>query len=229
MILKKNDHSELYDYPITLKCPHCTAITGLTLLSIPNFEYLKRFTPSKIGMGFMCNACNEPVFLKFKVLKYDTGNYKIHISKNYEEIEHPKETFEFEYLPKTVKCDLEEAFNCYSNGAYNAFASMCRRTIQSSASEIGAKGKDKVQKQIREMKEIAELDEETYDLIKQVILDGHDGAHPHLPTLSPERATVLLELIKDVMYQLFVRKGKLKEAKSLRKNQIQSSKSGGEQ
>jgi len=98
---------------------------------------------------------------------------------------------------------------------------MCRRTIQSSASIIGAKGKDKVLQQLTDLKEMAEIEEDDFEIIKQIILDGHDGAHPHLPSITVERANILLSLIKDVMYQLFVRRGKLAEASKLRKEQIE--------
>jgi len=61
------------------------------------------------------------------------------------------------------------------------------------------------------------IDEEAFDQLKQIMLTGHDGAHPHLPKLSPERAGVLLELMKDVLYQLFVRQAKIREAAELRR------------
>ncbi len=224
MILRKDDHKELYDKPYSLQCPHCNNITGITLISIPNYSYLERFKPERIGMVYKCDACSEPIFLKFRIQRYETGNYRINIDEEFQIIEHPKIDFEFEHLPEKIRNDFKEALDCASIGAYNAFASMCRRTIQSSASEIGAKGKDKIQNQIQEMKEIADIDDETFEIIKQIILDGHDGAHPHLPSLSESRAEVLLELIKDVMYQLFVRKSKLKKAAELRKQQIEKNK-----
>ena len=52
------------------------------------------------------------------------------------------------------------------------------------------------------------------------MLAGHDGAHPHLPKLSAERAAVLLELIKDALYQLFVRKAKIEESARLRSEAV---------
>ena len=224
MILNRDTHIELYDKVITLRCPYCNAVTGVTLLAVPNYQYLARFKPTMIGMGYMCNSCQEPVFLKFKVDNYDFINSRIFISEEPMQVEFPKIDFEFEYLPEPIKSDFKEALSCYSIGALNGFASMCRRTIQSSASEIGAKGKDKVQKQITDMKEMTEIDDETFEILKQIILDGHDGAHPHLPSLSQDRADILLELIKDVIYQLYVRKGKLKKASELRKEQIQNQK-----
>tara|TARA_Y100001933_G_C18837861_1_gene496233 strand:+ start:61 stop:735 length:675 start_codon:yes stop_codon:yes gene_type:complete len=220
MILSHNSNTELYDKPFNIDCPHCGNSTNLTLISPPNYSQLARYKPKTVGIAYQCSSCIEPVFLKFKIERYDLGNYRIQISENAMEIEKPTIEFEFEYIPENVVSDFKEALECYSITAYNAFAAMTRRTIQSAADQIGAKGKSKVQNQIKEMKEMAEIDDETYEILSQIIIDGHDGAHPHLPSLSAERAEILLELLKDVMYQLFVRKGKLKKASELRKKQI---------
>ena len=60
-------------------------------------------------------------------------------------------------------------------------------------------------------------DEETFRILHQLMLSGHDGAHPHLPALSEARAAILMQLMKDVLYQLFVRPAKIREASALRK------------
>ncbi len=44
----------------------------------------------------------------------------------------------------------------------------------------------------------------------------HNGAHPHLPKLSEERAAVLFEPTKDALYQLLVRKVKTEESARLK-------------
>ncbi len=134
------------------------------------------------------------------------------------------ETFEFEHLTGDVKDDFEEALKCYSFNCFNAFASMCRRTVQSIAENLGAKGKDKVIKQINDLKGMIDIDDETFNTLEQIIIAGHDGTHPHLPKLSAERAAVLLELMKDVIYQLYVRKKKIEKAVELRKEAIEKSK-----
>lgn len=144
----------------------------------------------------------------------------------YEEVERPSETFEFAYLKGDVEEDFREALTCYSNLCFNAFASMCRRTVQSVCTDFGAEGKDRVLNQLQDLKGMAEIDDDTFGLLKQIIIEGHDGAHPHLPKLNQNRAAVLLELIKDVLYQLYVRKGKLQEAMSLRKRAIDSEAGG---
>jgi hypothetical protein len=60
-------------------------------------------------------------------------------------------------------------------------------------------------------------DEESFAQLHAIMLSGHDGAHPHLPALSPARAQVLLQLMKDVLYQLYVRPRKIREASELRR------------
>lgn len=220
MKLSLNSITGLIDFPISLKCPHCNVITGLSVVSPPSYSLLLRFRPEKVGIGYRCNSCEEPVFLKFKIKSINSAAGVIELWDTYQIVEFPKEDFEFKYIPEPVRKDFKEALDCYSIGAYNGFAAMCRRTIQSSATIIGAKGKDKVLKQLIDLKEMAEIEDEDFEMIKQIILDGHDGAHPHLPSITIERASILLDLIKDVMYQLFVRKGKLAEAGKLRKEQI---------
>jgi hypothetical protein len=220
MLLKNDDNPNyIHDKHFTIKCPYCLKITGLSAISTPRYELLKRYHPPKVGIAYKCDACLEPIFLKFKA-EYDFGNLKVTISEKFETVENAIEEYEYEYLPEEVQSDFREALKCFSYGCFNAFAAMCRRTVQSMASELGAKGKDKVKMQIIELKEMNAIDEESFDLLLQIIIDGHDGAHPHLPNVSLERAQILLELMKDVLYQIFIRKAKLEKAAKLRNQQI---------
>ncbi len=212
---EKNDPQDIFDKHFSIKCPHCSVQSNVSAVSIPRYEFLTRFQPRKTGIVYRCDACNEPIFFRF-VVNYDLGNYRINISENYEEVELAKETFDFHYLPGAVQEDFKEALTCYSQLCFNAFAAMCRRCIQSTSQELGAEGSNKVQNQLNDLKSMGVIDDEDFDQLKQIILTGHDGAHPHLPKLSRERADVLLELMKDVLYQLFVRKAKIQEAAKLR-------------
>lgn len=215
-----NNPQYIYDQHFALSCPHCGTHSNITAISIPRYEFLARFKPATVGIVYRCDSCNDPVFLRFAVNNYDLGNNRIILEDNYQEVERPSETFEFTYLKGDVEEDFREALTCYSHLCFNAFASMCRRTVQSVCADLGAKGKDKVLNQLQDLKNMAEIDDDTFGLLKQIIIEGHDGAHPHLPKLNQNRAAVLLELMKDVLYQLYVRKGKLQEAMSLRKQAI---------
>lgn len=136
------------------------------------------------------------------------------------------EPFEHKYLPQEVGDDFREALVCYAHDCWNAFAAMCRRCLQSVAQHLGADGSTKVEAQIKELKDMGVVDDESFAQLRQVMLAGHDGAHPHLPKLSRERAAVLLQLVKDVLYQLCVRPGKVREAAALRDAQRKGSSPG---
>jgi len=220
ILLHDNNPQHIFDQHYSLNCPHCGAYSGITAISIPRFEYLVRFKPEKVGIVYRCDSCNYPIFLKFWVRNYDSLPNKIFLSEDFEEVEKPKETFDFSYLEEKVAKDFREALECYTNLCLNAFAAMCRRTVQSVCSDLGADGKDRVLKQLEDLKGMAAIDDETFIILKQIIIGGHDGAHPHLPNLNKDRASILLELIKDVLYQLYVRKGKLQKVIQLRKEAV---------
>ena len=125
-----------------------------------------------------------------------------------------------QHLPDEVAEDFKEALTCYSNSCWNAFASMTRRTLQSAATHLGSEGSTKVQQQLDNLRQMGIVEGEDFEELIAIMLAGHDGAHPHLPKLSAARSAVLLELIKDALYQLFVRKAKIEESARLRSEAV---------
>ncbi|HET7176613.1 MAG TPA: DUF4145 domain-containing protein [Gammaproteobacteria bacterium] len=151
--------------------------------------------------------------MKFKVTSW--GN-PIHFEAQPIEIERARVAYELKYLPEEVKNDFSEALICYSQGCWNAFAAMCRRALQSAAMALGADGTTKITRQLDNLREMQVVSEEEFEQLKTIMITGHDGAHPHLPNINGDRAAVLLELMKDALTQLFVRKAKIEEASKLR-------------
>jgi hypothetical protein len=182
-------------------------------VSIPRYELIHRFKLNEIGLVYRCDACNRPVVLLFDVALTSPN---IALPERYTQVQRATEPFEHQHLPPEVAADFKEALTCYASMCWNAFAAMCRRCIQSVSMDLGAQGSTKVQGQLNELKEMGVADEATFDLLWQVVLSGHDGAHPHLPKLSEERAAILLQIMKDVLYQLYVRPAKIREAAALR-------------
>ncbi len=66
---------------------------------------------------------------------------RIELSSQFAEIERPREKFTFTHLPADLDQLFREALVCFSNGAYNAFASMCRRTARAAFDDLGESGK----------------------------------------------------------------------------------------
>jgi hypothetical protein len=198
-------------------CPHCKQGTRFNIATQPR-PNLRLDAPKQLVAGYTCDLCALAVPIMWTVYGYDpSGNPTLTDPTNVLRV---RETFEFGHVPEPVKKEIQEGLDCLSVSAYNGFAAMCRRTIQSACTSLGAQGTTKVQAQIKEMAELAGLDEETKTLAYEIMLSGHDGAHPHLPDVNADRAAVLLSLVQDLVYQLFTRPGRIQESASLRKQAI---------
>lgn len=198
-----------------LVCPHCQVFSHLTAVSVPQFNQLAASKPSHVGLVYRCDSCNAPVFLRFPVKIY-AGN-RVELATNFQELERPREKFTYTYLPEETELLFKEALGCYAHGNFNAFASMCRRTAQSVYKDLGESGKLKVFDQLSDIRGMAELDAETFSLLKKILFDNDTDSYPNLPALMGEQAGILLEVMKDLLYQAYIRRGKLQQAMTVRR------------
>ena len=162
-------------------------------------------------------ACNAPVFLRFAVREYQDN--KVELYRNFVELERPKERFAFSYLPQHTEVLFREALSCYSGGNFNAFASMCRRSAVSAYAALGEGGKLRAFEEVMIAQDIAGIDDEAFAPIKAVLFDA--GEEEDLPLLNRVQAGILLEVMKDMLYQCFVRRGKLTRALKVRRFFVQ--------
>ncbi len=196
-----------------LECPYCGIYAHMTPQSVPEFDQLHKDQPKHIGMVYQCDACLAPVFLRFAVKQHSED--AIELYQNFIELERPKERFAFSYLPKHTETLFREALSCYSSNTFNAFASMCRRAANSSFAAMGENGKLRAFDEVMKAQEIAEIDDRSFEPIKKVLFDS--GEEDSLPLLNHAQAGILLEVLKDMFYQCFVRRGKLTRAIKVRR------------
>ena len=215
MYITPLDELHLEYQGIALTCPHCQTLTHLTPDAVPSFEDLNRRKPKHIGMVFRCDACAEPVFLKFLVKAYTA--VRVELASTYTEIERARENFPLTYLPEDAEGLFKEALQCYAAGCFNAFAAMSRRTAQSLFRELGERGKLELFDTLQEIRTLAELDDDTFSAVRAVLFGSDSDPWPHQPQISAERAGVLLEVMRDLLYQTFVRKARLMQAMTFRR------------
>lgn len=210
------------DEQFGLECPYCNVYSHMTPASVPLFENIAQTRPKHIGLVLQCDACTAPVFLRFAVK--EIRDNEVELYRNFIELERPKERFQFSYLPKHTEVLFREALSCYSHNNFNAFASMCRRAAASSFAAMGDSGKLRAFDEVMAAKEIADIDDDGFEPIKKVIFDSGDEAG--IPLLSRAQAGVLLEVMKDMFYQCFVRHGKLTRAIKVRRFFVQDGNGG---
>jgi len=215
MYITPQDELHLEYQGIALNCPHCQTLTHLTAVAVPTFEDLSRRRPKHIGIVFRCDACAEPVFLKFLVKAYTS--LRVELASAYTEIERARENFPLTYLPEEAEVLFKEALQCYASGCFNAFAAMSRRTAQSLFRELGERGKLELFDTLQEIRTLAELDDDTFAALRGVLFGSDSDPWPHQPHINAERAGVLLEVMRDLLYQTFVRKARLLQAMTFRR------------
>ena len=198
------------DEELGLECPYCGVYAHMTPQSIPDVKRIIEKRPKQIGLVYQCDACLAPVFLRFGVKSYDDNT--VELLQNFIELERPRERFAFSYLPRQTEPLFREALSCYSTGNFNAFASMCRRAAASAFGAMGESGKLRAYDEIMVAQDIAGIDDESFEPIKRVIFESSE-----LPMISRSQAGILLEVLKDMFYQCFVRRGKLTRAIKVRR------------
>ena len=210
------------DEQFGLECPYCGVYAHMTAQSVPDTESLFEDKPKHVGLVYQCDACRAPIFLRFAVKEYKADS--LELNRNFIELERPKEKFPFSYLPKHTEILFREALSCYSGNNFNAFASMCRRAAASSFSALGDGGKLRAFDVVMIAQDIAEIDDVGFAPIKKVLFEATE--EEDLPILNRAQAGVLLEVLKDMFYQCFVRRGKLSRAIKVRQFFVQE-RSGG--
>lgn len=200
-----------------LECPYCGVYAHMSPQSVPDFAHLAATRPKHVGMVYQCDACSAPVFLRFAIKQFNENSVELY--QNFIELERPKERFQYSYLPKSTELLFREALACYSNNNFNAFASMCRRAANSSFAALGEIGKLRAYDEVMTAQGIAEIDDDSFEPVKKVIFGS--STENDLPIINRAQAGVLLEILKDMFYQCFVRRGKLTRALKVRRFFVQ--------
>ena len=203
------------DSGLALHCPHCQVLAHITPVSVPDFNVLQQHKPGQVGLVYRCEACNAPIFLRFAVKLY--AGSRVELAPNFVELERPREKFSFTYLPEDTELLFKEALACFSAACYNAFASMCRRVAQGVFADLGEDGKLQLYDELANIRRLAELDDESFAIVKRVLFENDGPGRPGLPVIESYQASVLLEVIKDLLYQAYVRRGRLQQAMMVRR------------
>ncbi len=200
---------------LVVTCPHCLAVAHLTPSAVPRFEDLQLYRPRQVGLVYLCDACHMPIFLRFTVRVY--GATRIELSPQFTEIERAREKFSFAYIPEDVEVLFREALACFSHGAFNAFASMCRRAAQAMFADLGEAGKLRLFDELNDVRELASIQLEIFGKMKSVLFGTELDARSSLPLLDGYEGGIMLEVMKDLLYEAYVRKGKLQQAMMMRR------------
>ncbi len=200
---------------LAVTCPHCQVMSHITPVAVPRFEDLAVHKPKQVGIVYLCDNCHAPIFLRFTVRSYHAA--RIELAPQFIEVERAREKFTYTYLPEEIEVLFREALLCFSSGAYNAFASMCRRTAQAMFADLGEAGKIRLFDELNNVRELANIATDAFNKLRTILFGTETDPRPNMPMLNSYEAGIALEVIKDLLYEAYVRKGKLQQALMVRR------------
>lgn len=202
------DIAELLAPALALRCPHCDVYAQMALQQVPDWQQLQATKPSRLGIVCVCPSCRRPVFLSSGRLLYETAS--ISLDGRLEPVIKPKDAFETRRLPAALATLTEEALACYQYGHYQALALLANRIAQAADRQLGGNHKLTLFNTVNEIATMAEMDGALLRLCQRVLFDLQSASD--VPSLSAAQASALIALTKDLLYQTFLRPGKLREA-----------------
>lgn len=199
---------------IALTCPACGTHSHLTPIGVPSFAELSRHRVDEVGIVYRCDACDHPVFLRHRILARDAQ--RVVLAAEFVEVERPREKFAFGYLPRHVEPLFRTALDCHGAGAFAGFALLCRQIALAMFTDLGATGRLRVFEELDESSRLAGLPQELFNRFKDLLFGPEPQPQSPALHLTPSEAGVLLEILKDVLSQCYVRQARLQRALRLR-------------
>lgn len=202
------DLDALLDDATTLRCPHCDVFSQMRLVAAPDWQTLQTLRPARIGVVLDCTACSLPVYLQSGRARYEAD--AVALEAGFEPVLRPRPRFETRLLPAELRGLVDEALACYADGHLQAFALVANRIATIAAGLLGPNGKLELFNTVTAAAEGADIEAPMRRLCRDILFSLEIGEEP--PELSAAPAAVLLELLRDMLHQAFVRPGRLREA-----------------
>jgi len=122
-------------------------------------------------------------------------------------------------IPKKVTDDYVEAIKCFDVGANKASVVMCRRALQNSAIEKGAK-KGRLVDQIDELYGREIITKDVRDWTHEIRLTANIGAHPDedgLQVVTQEEADELIKFTEEYLNYVYIMPAKVAKRRARKK------------
>ena len=202
------DFDALLDDAATLRCPHCDVFSRMRVTAAPGWDRLQALRPARIGVVLDCTACSLPVFLRSGRARYD--DEAITLERGFEPVHAARPRFETRLLPSALRGLVDEALACFADGHLQAFALLANRIATIAASLLGPNGKLDLFNTVTAAAESAGIEAPMRRLCRDILFSLGERDEP--PELSATPAAVLLELLRDMLHQAFIRPERLREA-----------------
>ncbi|MEL7298026.1 MAG: hypothetical protein AAGJ86_10215 [Pseudomonadota bacterium] len=201
-----DDLSECLQAAVSRRCPHCDVFAQMHIQHLPSWEQLQANKPARIAVIVQCDACRLPVFLSSGHVRYEAS--LITLDGPLESVIKPKDAFAIRLLPPAVQSLTEELFASHRQEQWHALALLSNTLIHACDRALGGQQRLALFNTVTDSAALIDIDETNLRLCRHILFDLETGDTP--PPLLDAQAALLIALVKDLLYQHFVRPAELK-------------------
>jgi hypothetical protein len=83
--------------------------------------------------------------------------------------------------------------------------------------DLGESGKMRLFDELNNVRELAGIAPDVFGKLRGILFGAETDPRPNMPLLDSYEAGIALEVVKDLLYEAYVRKGKLQQAMMVRR------------
>lgn len=195
-LLKKDTNN----FSLTGPCPHCR--NGSVFMPVTNVYEFDR----KLVAALQCQGCGEYVLGIANKHGANTFSYAGHYPLGNPDASVHKD------VPAAIAADFSEALRCFWVKAFKATVAMCRRSVEASCHDLGAKGKN-LNQRIDDLASSGIITESLKRMAHQVRLTANEELHgkpDDLDTIIEQDAEAIVAFTREYFHHVYVMPALLK-------------------
>ena len=180
-------------------CPYCRVEAAFETVTSLHMSYAN--SQEHRAAVAKCVACHEFILavVRHVVPGYGQGRWEYFL---HHPIGLPGEKIS-DSIPEPIRLDFQEALKCRYVKAFNATIEMCRRALEASCLEMGAKADLSLNDMIEWIHEQGKITRPLREFAHTIKLGGNRAAHPSDRTLTGEDADAVLEFMRQYLLHVY--------------------------
>ena len=194
------------NFSLSGECPHCRSLSVFIAVAGVYGEESGEQGYNLHCAAMQCQGCRNFILGIAKSVKQSNPVKFVYVT--HYPVGKPNDSVSVD-IPQLIAEDFREALRCHWVSAYNATAEMCRRALEVSCIEFGAKPEDRIGDKIDWVHSKGLITTPLRDMARKIKLGGDRGAHPSPRKIEKEDADALIEFANEYFDHVYVMPAKM--------------------
>lgn len=184
-------------------CPHCQQGTVFIQVTSVYAEEVGQWQ-QKLAVGMQCQGCLEHILAVALKTRAHNMPTKLGYLDHYP-IGKPQDSVD-PSVPKNIADDFGEAMRCFWVKSYKASVAMCRRSVEASCKQLGAKGKN-LNAKIDDLFSQGKITEPLKRMAHRVRLTANEKLHgdddDDLDSMGEQDAQAMIAFVREFFHHVY--------------------------